>query len=503
MKNALRIVVCLFTSAVSLQAQKQADIWYFGNKAGISFSAGKPVAITDSELSTEEGCAVISDPAGKMLFYTDGISVWNSQHALMPNGRQLKGDPSSTQSGIAIQKPKAPGMYYLFTVAATGGESGISYSLVDMQLDQGKGDLVAGQKNLVLATPVTEKLTAVAHRNGKDMWVIAHRWKSDEFLAYLVTENGVSTTAVTSQAGRIHEGEALNTQGYMKSNPDGSNLALALEASFVFELFDFDNATGQVSQPITLRMPDKSYPYGVEFSPEGSILYASAAATGEIYQFNLQAGSPEAIQASALVVGKTPKGEWVGALQLANDGKIYFPIYKTEYLGVINIPGKVGMECGYENNAVHLGGRTATLGLPTFTQSFFTQDLSRKDVTYFNEQTVALGKTLILKNINFDFAKHTLQPVSYAELKKVVAVLQKNPAYKIEIAGHTDNIGNKSSNISLSENRAKAVRDYLVSQKIAADRISFVGFGSSQPIANNETEAGRAKNRRVEFVLSK
>jgi outer membrane protein OmpA-like peptidoglycan-associated protein len=502
MKNTLLILGCIFACTIT-KAQKQADIWYFGNRAGVSFATGQPLALSDSQLSTDEGCAVISDPAGKMLFYTDGISVWNNQHELMPNGKKLKGDPSSTQSGIAIQKPKAPGMYYLFTVAATGGESGIAYSLIDMQLDHAKGDIVADQKNLLLTTPVTEKLTAVAHRNGKDMWVIAHRWKSNEFLVYLVTENGVGTAPVVSQTGKVHEGGNLNTQGYMKSNPDGSNLALALEESGLFELFDFDNASGKVSQPVTLHVPEKSYPYGVEFSPDGSILYTSAAATGQIYQFNLQAGSPEAIQASALVVGTSPKGEWIGALQLANDGKIYFPIYQTEFLGAIHEPGKLGAACRYENNVVKLNGRTSTLGLPTFTQSFFTQDLSSKNINYFNEKAVALGKTFILKNINFDFAKYTLQSVSYVELKKVVVLLQQNPSYHIEIAGHTDNIGNKSSNILLSQNRAKAVRDYLVSQKIAADRVSFVGFGSSKPIANNETEAGRAKNRRVEFVLSK
>lgn len=495
---AASVMVCTM-----VVAQKEANIWYFGTNAGVNFASGTPIALEDSQLATEEGCAVISTKQGKMLFYTDGISVWNANHQKMPNGTGLKGDPSSTQSGVAIPWPNHQGKYYLFTVAATANAGGIEYSLVDIALAEGLGDVVETEKNVMLADSVTEKLTAVTHRNGKDIWVIAHGWNNDEFLAYLVTENGVSKTPVVSKAGKIHTGPTLNTQGYMKSNPDGSNLALALENDDIVEIFDFDNSKGTVSQPITITALPKSYVYGVEFSADGSILYYSAAGKGEIYQINLQAGSTEAIQASSTMVGKTLNGEWIGALQLANDGKIYFTIYNKSFLGVIEKPGVLGMACGYKNNAVALAGKNATLGLPTFSQSFFTQDLTVKDVEYFNEKTVALGKTFVLKNINFDFAKYSLQPVSFTELKKVVLVLQQNPTYKIEIAGHTDNIGNKSSNILLSQNRAKAVKEYLVSQKINVDRITFSGYGSSKPIANNETEEGRAKNRRVEFVLSK
>ncbi len=501
MKNIF-LALALFSMSASF-AQREADIWYFGNNAGVNFASGTPIALTDSKLKTEEGCSVISTKQGKMLFYTDGISVWNANHEVMSNGKGLKGDPSSTQSGVAIAWPNHQGMYYLFTVAATGQAAGIEYSLVDMKLAEGLGDVVETEKNIMLADSVTEKLTAVTHRNGKDIWVIAHGWNSDEFLAYLVTESGVSKTPISSKTGKVHTGPVLNTQGYMKSNPDGSNLALALENDDIVEIFDFDNAKGIVSQPITLTANPKSYVYGIEFSADGSILYYSAAGKGEVYQVNLQAGSPEAIQASSLMIGKTPNAEWVGALQLANDGKIYFTIYQKSFLGVIEKPGLLGLACEYKNNAVALAGNLATLGLPTFSQSFFTQDLTVKDVEYFNEKTVALGKTFVLKNINFDFAKYSLQATSYVELKKIVLVLQQNPTYKIEIAGHTDNVGNKSSNILLSQNRAKAVKEYLVSQKIAADRITFSGYGSSKPIANNETEAGRAKNRRVEFVLSK
>lgn len=101
----------------------------------------------------------------------------------------------------------------------------------------------------------------------------------------------------------------------------------------------------------------------------------------------------------------------------------------------------------------------------------------------------------------FDFNKATLRSSSYSEIDKVVKILQENPQYKIEISGYTDNIGNKSYNLKLSEKRAKSVMEYIVAKGVDKDRITSVGYGSQMPIATNATEEGRQKNRRVEFVL--
>lgn len=496
----LFILTFFFLASFAVVAQKEADYWYFGRNAGIHFTASGPVALEDSKLSTDEGCSVISSKEGVLKFYTDGITVWNSKHQIMMNGAGLKGDPSSTQSSVAIPRPKHPGEYYLFSIAATAQPNGMCYSLVDTRRNGGLGEVVQDQKNVFITSPVTEKMTAVAHRNGTDIWVIAHKWNSDEFLAYLVTENGVTTTPVITKIGKVHEGTVLNTQGYMKSNPDGSNLALALEESDLVEIFDFDNSTGILSNVISVKMKPTTYVYGVEFSPDGSLLYAAATGAGEIYQFNLQAGSPELVQASQLLVGTTPNKEWVGAMQVAVDGKIYFPIYNTSFMGVIEHPNVVGMGCEMKSNVIDLKTGVCTLGLPTFTQSFF-ENTAAKAVSYFNGTTAKKGEKLVLKNVNFDFAKSTLQTNSDVELMKVVKLLKTNPTYKIGVYGHTDNIGNKSSNMVLSAERAKAVKTFLVSNGIAESRIKTQGFGSSQPVASNSTDAGRATNRRVEFVV--
>ena len=115
--------------------------------------------------------------------------------------------------------------------------------------------------------------------------------------------------------------------------------------------------------------------------------------------------------------------------------------------------------------------------------------------------TLKVGSTFVLHNIFFDYDKAVLLQQSYKELHTLLGLLQSHPTMKIEIAGHTDGHGSVEYNQRLSENRARSVVDYLVSHGIDARRLSFKGYGKSHPIATNATEGGRAKNRRVEFIV--
>lgn len=115
---------------------------------------------------------------------------------------------------------------------------------------------------------------------------------------------------------------------------------------------------------------------------------------------------------------------------------------------------------------------------------------------------IEIGNTIVLKNIFFDTDMFVIKQESMAELDKLVELLNKNPKLKIEIAGHTDNQGSKTHNQTLSQNRAKAVYDYLVTRGISSTRLSYKGYGDAVPIADNNTEEGRAKNRRTEFKVT-
>ena len=112
------------------------------------------------------------------------------------------------------------------------------------------------------------------------------------------------------------------------------------------------------------------------------------------------------------------------------------------------------------------------------------------------------GETVILRRVAFAQSEYTLLPESYAELDKLVQALEANPTFAVNIAGHTDNVGDKRLNQSLSEHRAKVVANYLTRRGIAATRITSEGYGGSRPIADNATEEQRAQNRRVEFSVT-
>ena len=135
-------------------AQQETAIWYFGEGAGLDFNSGAPVPLTDGALVTQEGGASIADATGNLLFYTDGSTIWNRNHAQMPNGTRLRGHASSTQSAIIVPSPGDPNIYYVFTVFVQGNPGGLRYNIVDMTLDGGLGDITT--KDVPLENRVLE-----------------------------------------------------------------------------------------------------------------------------------------------------------------------------------------------------------------------------------------------------------------------------------------------------------------------------------------------------------
>ena len=345
-------------------AQKEAAIWYFGKNAGLDFNSGSPVVLEDGALNTVEGCATFADAEGNLLFYTDGRTVWNRNHDIMPNGTELMGHSSSTQSGIIIPAPGSTNRYYIFT-SYFQVQGGLHYSEVDMNENLGMGGVI--RKNIELRNPVAEKLTAVQHKNGKDVWVIAHDWGNDAYLAYLITAAGVNPTPVVSNVGFsldfVTEGnDVFKSRGYLKTSPDGTKLAVS-HAFVGAEILDFDTATGKVSNPLVLMQSQSSDFYGVEFSPYGNVLYVSIL-NDDIYQFDLKA--PD------IVNSKTPlnvPGKMAGGLQMALDGKIYVASFQS--LSVIERPEQLGLSSSFKGNFIDLGSGVSTHGLPPFITSLF------------------------------------------------------------------------------------------------------------------------------------
>lgn len=391
-KTAL-IVCLLFTVAISY-GQNEAAYWYFGSQAGIHFDAGGPTVLTDGQMDQLEGCSTISTPEGELLFYTEGwLETYNANHVQLFNSEELDGSWSSSQAALIVRRPQSE-IYYLFTTGHQGGQEGtggLQYSVVDMALDGGMGGVVFGQKNISLYGNTCEKLTAVYHENGEDVWVIAHRNDSDEFTAYLITATGLDTTPVTSAVGKVNAlGNGNGAIGYMKASPDGKKIASGIYlVNPGLELFDFNNATGSVTNAIEINTFSI---YGVEFSPDSKLLYCTANSLGTagefgndfptpLYQYDITSGSQSAIQASEINIAPDFK---YSALQLGIDGKLYalntsiYPYPSLESMSVVNNPMITGTACNFVDSQIDLEGRQTQYGLPGFNQSFFRFNLDFK-----------------------------------------------------------------------------------------------------------------------------
>lgn len=369
------LVFTLFTITEGFSQPQRFYNWYFGNRAGVNFSSGAPVALTNGQLITTEGCASISDASGILLFYTDGVSVWNRNHIVMPNGSGLFGHASSTQSAIIVQQPDNANIYYIFTSTSDAGPNGIRYSVVNMTLAAGLGDVTAA-KNVLIRTPSCEKLTAVRHCNNKDIWIVTHDWNANSYRTWLLSNTGLSATPVVSATGTIINGINQSSYGQMKANPDGNRLLVA-HYGFGggginrFELCDFNNATGVVSNSFVLA--NETGAYGCEFSPDGRVAYGGTN-QGRLLQWNLCAVTNAAITSSMFVIGNL--GPFIGSLQLGPDNKVYIS-RNAQFLSVINNPNTIGAGCGFANGSISLSARDSRMGLPNMASLYLRPPISQ------------------------------------------------------------------------------------------------------------------------------
>lgn len=370
-KILLGLNLVLFLGHFQAFGQRENSNWYFGINAALNFSAsGVPSPMAGSAMNTYEATATVSDGTGRLLFYTNSEYIWNRNNQVMVGGDNVGGHQSASQGAIAVQNPANPQQYYVFVVDGAENQlvGGLKYNLVDMSRQGGLGEVIS-RRVQVSSVSLTEKLTTVPHTNGRDTWVLVHGWLTNTFYAYLLTASGLQPTPVVTNIGAIHSGGGgtygnANSVGYMRVSPNGSKLAVGIRDSH-FELFDFNPATGQLSNDIELGYTYRSY--GVAFSPDSRLLYGTNLNYLQVYQFDLQAGSASAIANSGIVVANTYDNS--GGLQVGPNGKLYVSVNNSQYLAVINNPNVRGTGCGFQDNAVYLGGKSAQIGLPNFPAS--------------------------------------------------------------------------------------------------------------------------------------
>jgi gliding motility-associated-like protein len=445
MRLKLFLLIAFYTTLTF--SQQEASVWYFGQNAGLKFHPdGTVSALSDGKLVTDEGCSSIADQNGNLLFYSDGRTVWDRNHVIMPNGNYfagtgLFGDISSTQSAIIVPKPDNSNIYYIFTIdephhenAAKypnpfsgtyidpnsgktpndddGLNNGFNYSIVDLSITGSNGsigDVISRNNPLItydtnpageeIKFKCSEKITAVQNVAGNSYWVITHF--IDKFYAFKISSTGVVSTPIISTVLPKFSvsGYRRNGIGYLKASPNGKKLAIVHDqngtyngetnedAGFVY-LYDFDITTGIVANP-KLVYSDMT-PYGVEFSSDSNLLYISYTLfSGISYnhyrlsQFDLTRSD---IQNTQMLISINDNG--VGALQLGPNNKIYYSGNFSYTLGVINNPNVIGAGCNFDSYGQPLAINTShKMGLPPFITSFFD--------AYFTAKNLCLGSNTV------------------------------------------------------------------------------------------------------------
>jgi gliding motility-associated-like protein len=378
----------VFTS-LTCTAQKEANVWYFSNRLGLDFNYSPPRILTDGQITTSpngigcESASSISDKNGNLLFYTDGMTVWNRMHTVMENGTELGGAHTTTQT-LIIPQPGSENLFFIFTaspqgdfVYEVGGNiKGFYFSLVDLSLNKGMGGILI--KNQLLSLSTTEKIAGTKHANGSDIWVVMHEWNNNRFRSYLITNQGIQRPVI-SEVGSVHTGGVVddrNAIGQMKFSPSGERLALVIRDEMIVELFHFDLSTGKLAFWDKLEhvtSPENIPLYGIEFSPSGRFLYVTDGARS-VFQYDLYAKSVSDSKVT-MINHIPPLNDQPAGLQLAPDGKIYVSKFSYRFMGIIHFPDSAGIGCYYDLRGVQFdeNGSGFSEGIPNFLSSYFHQ----------------------------------------------------------------------------------------------------------------------------------
>ncbi|MFN3840469.1 MAG: PKD domain-containing protein [Cyclobacteriaceae bacterium] len=356
-----------------LQDQR-ANIWYFGQNAGIDFNQQPRVAIS-GPVTSPEGVAVISDRNGNVILSTDGTRVYdrndNEIPLAVPPG--IGGENGSTQSALIIPVPGDETLYYIFTTQEVHGTNTyeLRYSLYDIKLNGGDGGLA--QANQLLFSRSTERIT------GNGNWLIAHEFGNNSFRAYRISPTGIGNPVISSIGSDYLLTDEGLAQGYMKLGAL-NRLMVALSRATApstyqvagLEIFDFIDSTGIVTN---FRSIVPTYPaapagqiYGIEFALNKffATIRNSAAGESTLVEFYFDSlGTPHQILPPLAAVN-----EELGAIQLGPDGQLYVAVNNKPYLGTITFNADTTLLSGFVPNGFALApGTQSRLGLPNFIQN--------------------------------------------------------------------------------------------------------------------------------------
>jgi hypothetical protein len=386
-KNFYKIglLFILFFNNHLLFAQKENNIWMMSfelpnHNSGIDFNSGSPDTFAVyRDLSMFLTNASICDTNGQLLFYTNGCRINNRNHDTLFNSdgfnpgwltNYYQPDGMGLPQGMfVIPKPGNYGQYYLFHESGelvlvdshlVSQPINLSYCIIDMALDSGRGGIVDSLKNIPIIndTLIYGRLTGVKHGNGRDWWVLAHRSDSDLYYTLLITPDTI-LGPFSQNIGSFHRWEKLTQQAVFSPTGDKYAIELTVDKQTLFnviDLFDFDRCSGMLSNFRSITVPDSfSLALGCSFSPNGRYLYVSTSRN--IYQYDTW----------IVNVDSTVKhvAEWDSFVSpaktifyyhlLAPDGKIYITtVQASNVLHYINDPDQPDTLCNVIQNSFFL-----------------------------------------------------------------------------------------------------------------------------------------------------
>jgi len=411
----IRSTLLFLLICINISAQREADNWYFGNKAGINFKNPRTEILNDGELNTPAGCSSISDSNGNLLFYTNGRTVFNKNHEIMENGDGLATTIENTQTSIIIPKPGSDEIFYIFSTKTTPSinpilNEGIFLSEIEISSRHPLGKVLS--KTQSIRESASERITAVHHIDGKSIWVIIFGpisriagTPTNTFSVFKIDENGLNTPLVTNHL------ETVSKAGAMKVSPDGKYIAIADNDNNNERilLYDFNNDTGEINfkKEIKSSVPfGCCTPYGLAFSADSEMLFISSSPLLFQYFLNTNPFPNDPLFSGLLLVGNIQQHN-LGSLQLASNGKIYAGLYEDNVvvnkIGVINNPEEIGTAINFENLSVDLQMGASTKGLPNFIQSYFRNRIITENQCVFEPFNFTIDTYAPITNILWDF----------------------------------------------------------------------------------------------------
>lgn len=365
MIRTLYILIFLF-SVHNAPAQSQNNNWCFGQLAGVSFGPGG-ISSFKGSLFSRENCATISDRStGKLLFYVNGQQVYDAQHYQMPHGTNIGDDNTGTSAQGSLIVPFAldSNRYYVFTLDHwSSNKSYLRYSVVDMTLRGGLGDVDTDYNGVIIDSNLTEAMTCI--NSCSQTWLCTIRKNSNDFSLIRITPSGIDPARYISAKGyaRACKGVII-----AKFSPDVKTLALtalngADSISYV-ALHNFDVSTGSVSPGVIIdSVVKKDEFYGCEFSPDSKKLFVTGYTSRVLYQYNLESADIAKVRASKTLIATSAVS--FGTPQIGPDKNIYLTLESGNYLDAITNCNAMSPGCRYIPHAIKLvDGTGGLLTLP-------------------------------------------------------------------------------------------------------------------------------------------